>query len=130
MFPSRGLPGKRVERPGGKARPGTDVRVLEGEPQRELYLARDVVLPGYSPKIIAAAAAAVWRTELRVVEPVKELCAELGAKPLVWTKLRVLEDGEVNVLHSVAAYVGLGTRTVAVAVIAAVREYASIEPVG
>jgi len=112
------------------ARPGADVSKLEGEPQRELDLARDIVLSGYTPKIITAATAAVRRTELWVVEPVEELCAELGAEPLVWTKLRVLEDGKVKVLHPVTAYVGLGTRIGAVAVIVAVREYASIEPAG
>src|SRR2546430_2030884 len=118
-----------VVRPGGKARPDTDVRRLESEPQRDLDLARKIVLSGYSPKIFAAATAAIRRTELRVVEPVEELCAELDAKPFVWTKLRVLEEGKVKVFHPVSAYVRLGTRVVAVAVIGAVREYGRIKPV-
>src|ERR1700730_4735655 len=116
--------------PGGKARPDADVRRLEGEPQRELDLARNIVLAGYSPKIAAAAAAAIRRTELRVVEPVEELSAELGAKPLVWTKLSVLEDGEVKVFHPVSAYVRLGTRIGAKAVSRAVRKYGRIKPFG
>jgi len=96
-------------RPGGKARPDADVRRLESEPQRELDLARNIVLAGYSPKIFAAATAAIRRTELRAVEPVEELGAELGAKPILRTKLRVLEEGKVKVLHPVSAYVRLGT---------------------
>ena len=117
-------------RPGGKARPGADVRRLESEPQRELDLARNIVLSGYPPKVFAAATAAIRRTELRVVEPVEELSAELDTKPFVWTKLRVLEEGKVKVFHPVGAYVRLGTRVVPVAVIGAVREYGSIKPFG
>jgi hypothetical protein len=36
--------------PGGKARPDTDVRRLESEPQRELDFARKIVLAGYLTK--------------------------------------------------------------------------------
>ena len=129
MFPSRRLPEKRVACPGGKARPDADVSKLEGESHRELDLAREVVLPGYSPKI-AATEAAIWRTELWVVEPVEELCAELGAEPLVWTKFRVLKDGKVKILHPVSAYVGLCTRIGAIAVIVGMREHGSVEPIG
>ena len=122
--------GEESRAPGGKARPRTPTLGLEGEPQRELDLARNIVLAGYSPKIFAAATAAIRRTELRAVEPVEELSAELDTKPFVWTKLRVLEEGKVKVLHPVSAYVRLGTRVVPVAVIGAVREYGRIEPFG
>lgn len=90
-------------RPGGKTRPDANVRRLEGEPQRELDNAWKVVLAGYLTERGATATAAIGRAELRVVEPVEELCAELGAKPFVRTKLRVLEDGKVKVLYAVTA---------------------------
>ena len=117
---------RRAERPARRA----DVRRLEGEPQRELDLARNIVLAGYSTEVGATATAAIWRTELRVVEPVEELSAELDTKPFVWTKLGVLEEGKVKVLHPVSAYVRLGTRIGAVAVIRAVCKYGRVEPVG
>ena len=112
------------------ARPGADVRRLEGEPQRELDLARNIVLAGYSPKIFAAATAAIRRTELRAVEPVEELSAELDTKPFVWTKLGVLEEGKVNVLHPVSAYVRLGTRIGTITVVRAGNKYGSVVPLG
>src|SRR5882762_7768451 len=59
--------GEESRAPGGKARPRTPTLGLEGEPQRELDLARNIVLAGYSPKIFAAATAAIRRTELRAV---------------------------------------------------------------
>src|SRR5258708_13438057 len=84
----------------------------------------------YLAKRGITATAAIGRTKLRVVEPVEELCAELGAQPLIRTKLGVFEDGEVKVLHPVSAYVQLGTRIGAVAVMVGMREHGSVKPVG
>src|SRR5258708_4354769 len=88
-----------------------------------------IVLAAYLAKRGTTATAAIGRTKLRVVEPVEELCAELGAQPLIRTKLGVFEDGEVKVLHPVSAYVRLGTRIGAVAVIVGMREHGSVKPV-
>src|ERR1700694_2067110 len=104
--------------------------MLEGYPQRKLNQAWQVVLAGYLTKRGTTATTAIGRTELRVVEPVEELCAELGTESLIRTKLRILEDGEVKVLHSVSAYVRFGTRIGTVAVIVGMREHGSIKPVG
>ena len=65
---------------------------------------------------------------MRVIEAIEELCAELGTEPLIRTKLRVFEDREVKVLLSVSAYVRLGTRIVAVAVIGTLDEHRSVKP--
>ena len=65
-----------------------------------------------------------------MVEPVEEFRTELGAELLVWTKLRILEDGKVKVLHPVTAYVRLGTRIGAVAVIVGMREHGCVKPMG
>ena len=96
---------------------------LEGYPQRKLNQAWEVVLARYPPKARTSAAAGIRRIELGVIEAVEELCPELGAESLIRTKLRILEDGEVEVLYSVAAYVRLGTRIVAVAVIVTLDEH-------
>ena len=53
--------------------------MLEGYPQRKLNQAWKIVLARYLAKGGATATAAIRRIELRVVEPVEELCAELGA---------------------------------------------------
>ena len=103
----------------------------ECHPQSELHDAREIILSRYLPKVSAAATAAVGRIKLRVIEAVEELCAELGAEPLTWTKLSVLEHRKVEILGPVVPYVRLRTRIVAVAVIcrAPRREYGRVKPV-
>ena len=120
---------KESRAPGGKARPDADVNKLEAEPQRELDMAWKIVLAGYSTKTYYRNAA-IRRTELRVVEPVEELGAELDAEPFLRTKFRVLKDGKVKVLHTVSAYVRLGTRIGAIAAIVRMRKHGSVKPVG
>ena len=42
-----------------------------------------------------------------MVEAVEELGTKLRAEPFVWTKLRVLEEGKVEILHPVISYIRL-----------------------
>src|ERR1700730_1556165 len=102
--------------------------MLEGYPQRKLNQAWKIVLARYPPKARTSAAAGIRRIELRVIEAVEKLCPELGTESLIRTKLRILEDGEVKVFYSVSAYVRLGTRIVAVAVIGTFDEHRSVKP--
>src|SRR5580765_3946790 len=85
-------------------------RGLERKPQRELDEAWKVILTSDLAKGSAAAAAAIGWIELRVVESVEELCAELHAVSLIRTKFRVFEDCQVKVLHTVGAYVRFSAR--------------------
>src|SRR6201987_377983 len=111
-------------------RPNARAESLEGKPQRELDEAWKIVLTRDSAKVRATAASGIGRIELRMIESVRELRAELDTVPFVLTKLGVLEDGEVKVPDAVGANVGFGARIVAVAVIRARCEYRRIKPVG
>ena len=69
---------------------------------------RQIVLTSDSAKVRCTTATGIRRIELGMIEPVEELGPELGAKPFVRTKFSVLEEGKIEVLYSVAAYVRMG----------------------
>src|SRR5580692_5751817 len=89
------------------ARPDINVKKSEGDSPRKLNHARQIVLAAH---LAYSAAPAGRRIKLRSVEQVEEFTSELEAESTIRTELRVLERGEVKVLLSVVAYVGLGTR--------------------
>ena len=64
------------------------------------------------------------------IEAVEKLGAEFGAYPLIRAELSVLEQPEVEVLHTVRTNIRLGARIVAVAVIGRSYEFRGVEPVG
>lgn len=108
---------------------------LETKPQRKLDEAWQIVLTGDLAKGSATAAPGIGRIELRTIESVEELRAELNAVPFVLTKLGVLKYGEVKVLYAVGAYVRFCSRVAertsgSEVGRVAVREYGSVEPMG
>ena len=67
---------------------------------------------------------------MRTIESVEELRAELDAIPFVLTKLGVLENSEVKVLHAVGAYIRFGAGIGSVTEVGPVAEHRSVKPVG
>ncbi len=102
----------------------------ESHPYSKLDYSWKIILRRYLAKLSAAATAAVGRAELMPIEAVEKLGAELGAYPLIWAELSVLEQAEVEVLHTVGTNVRLCARIVAVAEIGRSYEFGRVEPVG
>src|SRR6266404_1621961 len=67
---------------------------------------------GYHAKVCRTNAG-IGRRELRAVEEVKELGAELESQPVVGTKLGSLEQGKVKVVHARAAEICVGAGLIA-----------------
>src|SRR5207302_7225760 len=114
--------------PDGESPPGAEVGRLERKPQGELDQAWKVVRAAHSPKACASTTVGIGRVKLRSVEAVEELCPELSAEPFIRTKLGVLEEGKVKVLHAVVPDVRLGTRIGAVAEVRTVRIHRRVKP--
>ena len=126
---------KKKTAPDGTTPSGAEVLSLEREPQRKLDETRQIVLASDLAKRGAATAAGIGRIKLWMIEAVEELGPELRAKPFVGTELRVLEEGKVKVLHSVAPNVWFGPRIAEGTPDGevrgvAIREYGRVKPVG
>ena len=111
----------------GRARARPDKKTLwsEGHSQSKLYETWEVVLTGDMPK---GPTPTIGRVKLRAIERVEELGSELEAKSILWTKRRVLEYGNVEVLDSVVTYVRLGAGVGAETIVTAGREYGGVKP--
>src|SRR5579862_3523861 len=121
------ITGKRAVPGRAEARPGTSGEKLESYSPSELNDTGQIVLAAH---LADRAAPSGWRIKLRSVEQVEELTSELEPESTVRTELRVLEGREVKVLLPVGAYVGLGTRIGAIAVVIGGTggEYRSVVP--
>jgi len=118
----------------GMARPDARGGWLERKPQGKLDEAWKIVLTSDPAKVRSTTTTGIGGIELRMVESVEELRAELDPHPFVATEPGVFEDREVKVPHAVVADVrfgagiaqGTGGREVGRV---AFREYGSVEPV-
>ena|SRR6267143_2852283 len=106
--------------------------ILEDEFQAELNQAR--ICPrsraGYDPEvpIVGGAANGVGRSELSPIENVEELRSKLQAEPVVGGKPCSLEQGEIEIIHSLRAQPEIHARLIPESEIRRRSETGGVEP--